>query len=33
MMKKLNMRSVNQLNAKTKLTEMWKTVNLPNHNW
>ena len=28
----LNMCSVNQLNAKTKLTEMWKTVNLPNHN-
>ena len=31
-LKKLNMCSVNQLNAKTKLTEMWKSVNLPNHN-
>ena len=31
-LKKLNMCSVNQFNAKTKLTEMWKSVNLPNHN-
>ena len=32
MLKKLNMCSVNQLNAKIKLTEMWKSVNIPNHN-
>ena len=29
---KLNMCSVNQLNAKIKLTEMWKATNVPNHN-
>ena len=32
MLKKLNMCSVNQLNAKIKLTEMWKSVNIPNYN-
>ena len=31
-LKNLNMCSVNQLNAKIKLTEMWKSVNLINHN-
>ena len=32
-LKKLNMCSVNQLNTKIKLTEMWKSVNVPNRNF
>ncbi len=31
MAQKLNMLSVNQINAQIKLTEMWKAVNNPNH--
>ena len=30
-LKNLNMFSVNKLNAKIRLTKMWKSINLPNH--
>ena len=31
MLKKLNMLSVNQINAQIKLIEMWKSTNIPNY--